>query len=586
MFLAACGRLVPALAGAAESPDGSDAAAAHLRRLIIDGCAAGRNVRAFLDVYGRPMRARVMRADAEGVTASVAGVEMMVAWEEMSPARFGSMAARLARTGREHLLVARHFALHGLREEAKKACERARSLEGGLEEEIRAILALLPTEAPEKPGRRPARTGGSAMKIVTVEPKETEELLANPGMGWQTFHRFADEDPNLAGIPSSTCYFRWYWKVLEPKDGGIDFGLIDRTLSRARQAGQKLAFRAMTAGGGERGGSPLWLKDLGCKGYLDKGQWIPDHDDPLFLEKQLRLIAELGGRYDGHPDVAVVDIGSVGLWGEWHFSGTKVPMPRLENRRKIVDAYFDAFKKTPLVMLIGDRDMMEHATKKGAGWRADCLGDMGGFSKTWNHMEHLYKQRVEESHATDAWKHGPVAWESCWDMRKWAKEGWDVRHIFRYALDLHGSYVNNKSAPIPEGFRDEVEELLRRLGYRFVLRSLSHPRRVRRDAAASVRMEWENVGVAPCYADYALAFRVSPRAGGAPAVVRTKVTVRSWLPGKISLRVPLLVPEGTPAGEHALSVGIVGADDRPVVRLAIQGGDADGWHLLSTVAVE
>ena len=32
---------------------------------------------------------------------------------------------------------------------------------------------------------------------VTVEPKETDALLANPGMGWQTFQRFADEDRNL-----------------------------------------------------------------------------------------------------------------------------------------------------------------------------------------------------------------------------------------------------------------------------------------------------------------------------------------------------------------------------------------------------
>ena len=30
--------------------------------------------------------------------------------------------------------------------------------------------------------------------LVRVEPRETEGLLANPGMGWQTFHRFADED--------------------------------------------------------------------------------------------------------------------------------------------------------------------------------------------------------------------------------------------------------------------------------------------------------------------------------------------------------------------------------------------------------
>ena len=46
--------------------------------------------------------------------------------------------------------------------------------------------------------------------VVTIEPKETDELLANPHMGWQTFHQFADEDKNLAGLPSASAYIRIY----------------------------------------------------------------------------------------------------------------------------------------------------------------------------------------------------------------------------------------------------------------------------------------------------------------------------------------------------------------------------------------
>ena len=34
----------------------------------------------------------------------------------------------------------------------------------------------------------------TASSRVHVEPRATDELLANPGMGWQTFHRFADDD--------------------------------------------------------------------------------------------------------------------------------------------------------------------------------------------------------------------------------------------------------------------------------------------------------------------------------------------------------------------------------------------------------
>ena len=59
--------------------------------------------------------------------------------------------------------------------------------------------------------------------LVTVTPKETNDILANPGMGWETFHRTANDDRNLPSwIVSTIHYARWGWKVLEPEKGKID----------------------------------------------------------------------------------------------------------------------------------------------------------------------------------------------------------------------------------------------------------------------------------------------------------------------------------------------------------------------------
>jgi len=198
---------------------------------------------------------------------------------------------------------------------------------------------------------------GGLSAVIEIKPKEADELLANPGMGWQTFHRFADEDENLAGLPSSCAYFRFYWKELEPEEGKIDFRKLDELLAHARRAGQKLAFRVMCAGTGrDYLYVPRWLKEKGCPGfeYLYQGRgakhWIPDMNHPIFKTAHFRLIRELGGRYDGHPDLDLVDIGTVGHWGEWHMSGTKVPLPTPETRREIIDVYIKAFPRTPSVL--------------------------------------------------------------------------------------------------------------------------------------------------------------------------------------------------------------------------------------------
>ena len=62
---------------------------------------------------------------------------------------------------------------------------------------------------------------------VTVEPVETDEILANPGMGFADFHGGAPSPPEH---PNTTvAYYRWTWAALEPTDGA------DRLRDRGRR---------------------------------------------------------------------------------------------------------------------------------------------------------------------------------------------------------------------------------------------------------------------------------------------------------------------------------------------------------------
>jgi len=450
---------------------------------------------------------------------------------------------------------------------------------------------------------------------VKVVPKEASEILANPGMGWETFHHTAKQEKNLPSwIPSTVHYARWGWGELEPRPGTINDAFLDKVLWETREAGQKLAFRVMCCSTDVgHPYQPKWLREIGGREietrYDGDGPFVvPDLDDPTVLERHLDFIQRLGARYDGHPDIDHVDLGSVGWWGEWHMSGSGVAkMPTPQTQKRIVDAYLAAFKKTPLLMLIGGGKMLKYATKHGTGWRADCLGDMGGFSKNWCHMRMAYPQEITEAQAGDVWKTSPVAWETCWDMRKWVNEGWSLRFIFNYALALHGSYINNKSAPLPKGgsVRAELERFLRRLGYRLVLKELSHPSQVKAGEKLELVMKWQNTGSAPCYRPYRLAYRVAD-SNGTGRVLASRITVNRWLPGSIKLftkeffKEPADLPPGdvnevqdaiaVPAdlapGDYNLSIAVVGEKrEEPVVRLGIKGRADDGWYPLSKVSV-
>ncbi len=101
--------------------------------------------------------------------------------------------------------------------------------------------------------------------FVVVEPKASDELLVNPGMGFETFHCFnADERiRRLDYYPEcSIAYYRFYWDKLEPREGRYDFDQIDSLLDRARDSGQDLALRFMPMSTtNERTGTPLWYME-------------------------------------------------------------------------------------------------------------------------------------------------------------------------------------------------------------------------------------------------------------------------------------------------------------------------------------
>lgn len=425
------------------------------------------------------------------------------------------------------------------------------------------------------------------------EPEESDELLVNPGMGFETFHSFNGDQRKIFAENYPECsiaYFRFYWDRLEPKEGNYNFELIDSLLERAQERGQDLALRFMSTSSADlTAGTPQWYMEK-AKGYWytknNHRGWAPDHNDPYFLAKQEELVGVFGARYNNHSNMIRMDIGSVGFWGEWHMSHTEpeVPMISEENAVKIIDMYLKYWDRVPLSMQIGYVPGLRYAVSKGTGWRADSLGDYGHFSDTWCHMFDAYPQNLEQAEALEAWKNGPVAFEppgTMYDLDKYVPDkggGYDV--MWYQALQWHCSAFNAKSKPIYSHQVPSILDFLKRCGYRFTLRRIVLPRILSPDQPyLPIDMEIENTGVAPVYKNYIPAIKLT--GARVSAIMSLGANPCQWLPGIHQVQEDLLLPDYLRTGSYTVSFAILEPSNYlPVIRLANTGTDSEGWYPL------
>ncbi|MHC4322746.1 MAG: glycosyltransferase [Planctomycetota bacterium] len=425
---------------------------------------------------------------------------------------------------------------------------------------------------------------------VIIELEITDEVLTNPGMGFETFNSFNGDERNILAENYPECsiaYFRFYWSKLEPREGTYNFDLIDSLLEKGLQNGQDLALRFMpTSAADSYEGTPKWFMEK-ANGYWykknDRTGWAPEHNDPYFLAKQEELVSAFGERYNGNQNIIRMDIGSVGFWGEWHMSHTEpaIPMISEENAVKIIDMYLKYWDEIPLSMLIGYVPGLRYAVSKGTGWRADSMGDYGHFSDTWCHMFDAYPQNLEQAEALEAWKNGPVAFEppgTMHDLDEYVPEiGGGYNKMWDKALQWHGSDFNAKSKSIYSHQVPSIQYFLKRCGYRLTLRRIVLPKILSPGQRHfPLDMEIENTGVAPVYKNYIPAIKLS---GSRVSVIMTsKAKVCEWLPGSHRVQEDLLLPETLGAGNYLVSFGILNPGNHlPAIRLANKGTDTEGW---------
>ncbi|MBD3185104.1 DUF4832 domain-containing protein [Candidatus Poribacteria bacterium] len=351
-------------------------------------------------------------------------------------------------------------------------------------------------------------------EIITIEPHDTNEPLENPYMGW-VLHYY-DNVPAHYGSrlePSDTVddypgltviYLRIPWSYIEPQEGQFNWSVLDTPAQRWVTKGKQIALRLSCSESWMRYATPEWVQKAGAKGYNfrpgdgvveDGPYWEPDYNDTIFLDKLDNFLKAVAERYDGNPEVAFIDVGSFGVWGEGHTGASTRLKYSAETLKKHIDIHLKHFRNTLIAanddFSSQDNAVIDYALEKGLTLRDDSILVQA--------KERAY---FHANMAQDFWPNLPVILESEHYGGSKARGCWEDGHLYLKAVEeYHASYASIHWWP--REFLNENEELVQqinmRLGYRIQLLKALWPAKIKDREPFKFSAQWRNAGVAPCY---------------------------------------------------------------------------------------
>jgi hypothetical protein len=466
---------------------------------------------------------------------------------------------------------------------------------------------------------------GASTDWITVRPTDTGEALVNPGMGW-TLHFYSNYIENYGSKlePSDTLddwpglsvvYLRVPWSFLEPREGEFNWSLLDTPAQRWIAKGKKIALRISCTESWWRYATPQWVQAAGARGVdfeFGKGPkpggplWEPDYLDPVFLEKLDRFLTALARRYDGNPNVAFIDIGSFGMWGEGHTGfGSRLDQAQtLAVVRRHIDLHVEHFKRT--LLCISDDvagatrpgrrfPEMDYALAHGVTMRDDSIL-VSRPPRSWHHAEM----------AQEFWPRLPVILEHEHYGGAKARGSWSGDLLVQSVEEYHASYMSIHWWPREElqENRDAVERINRRLGYRIQLREIRWPAAAVLGEPFTVETAWANAGVAPCYGGGCWALTLKDEKGGVVSVqVDESLDVKDLPVGppgqatevrcqsRFTVAFRHVEPRGTHApptkpGTYDVFVSVGRRDGTPVLALPMPGADGQRRYAVGRIRLD
>jgi hypothetical protein len=422
----------------------------------------------------------------------------------------------------------------------------------------------------------------------------SEPEIVNPLRG---LYRWNNQEYAPQPRPAYDSYKRYAWRDLEPWRGHYDFSTIDRDLEAAQRAGRKHAIRVRAMIHGDGPPVPDYLVAAMGRGWWSHGTYVPDWNDPDFLERMERLIAALGRRYNGDPRLAWVDVGFYGNWGEWHTWPMTYPARNgavdmsTANKRELVDRMAAAFPSTRLIMGSEDEDTLVYALRKypTMGWRRDSLGSWI-FDEN-STFRNLRRRPADWELVMERWQTAPIISEFISpndqrdpDVYRLAQEQAEAYHV---SLVSNGNTLAWDS--LSRTGRSGLLDLGKQVGYRLVFSDLAINQELRPGEAFQVTSRWINHGNAPVYERWQPILELRDDGGRVRWCGRLDLDLADLLPSDRATGFAdrFTLPGDLAPGRYDLVLVIRDPTGyRDPLALAIHGRQADGSYRLGEVTVE
>lgn len=234
---------------------------------------------------------------------------------------------------------------------------------------------VLEERAARIPPPTPTATSTPTPAEAVVQVKPPKKTIV-PGLYYFENHTHMAgyySDPQLTGSQLEIM-----WNQVNGQGEGIyDWSVIDNWVAQEKAHGNKWILRVLLYQNRGAYGIPTWVENRMTPPYWvfksDKfpdGIKVPNYRDPALWAAIRRFAGDLAARYDDDPDLVLVQI-ALGLYGEMHperddtFGNIKSwyyeKDPNYGRRlsgcdwirfvTETVDAYADAFQRTPLVIM-------------------------------------------------------------------------------------------------------------------------------------------------------------------------------------------------------------------------------------------